>query len=1093
MKTVHRLGRPSCFALVFAFFVVTCLPVQAQFDTATVLGTVRDSSSAVVPGASVTLSNVDTGISRTTPTDAAGNFEFVSVRIGTYQIKAELAGFTTAVTDNFRVTVNARQRVDVSLTPGQVTERVTVTGAAALLETDSSDRGQVIGSAQIVNLPLNGRAYADLALLSPGVRRSSLADSRDASFNVNGLRSIFNNFVLDGVDNNSYATSNQGFSNQIVQITPDALAEFKVQTNNYSAEYGRAGGAVVNAAVRSGTNQFRGSAWEFHRNDSLNAVGFFKPVGGQKPVLIRNQFGFTFGGPIRRDRTFFFADYEGFRQIQRTLRFASIPTMDQRQGILGASIRNPLTGEAFSNGVIPPDRITPFAKNVLALLPIPQFTGMSNNFQSLPRQTDYNDKADVKIDHQFSPSTSAFVRVSQRKANSFQPSALPLPLDGSSNGFVRALNQAMAVGVTRILSPHSLLDVHLGITRTLAGKDPPGLGNGIMQEWGIPGLPTDPHYAGGISYQSITGFATMGRQDTNPQFQNPLVFNPRVNYSIVARRHSLKLGYEYQAINTEVDDFAPKYGTNTYAGQFSRPTGGTANQAIYNLADFLFGARSSYALRNMFVANLRQRMHFWYLQDDFKVTSRLTLNMGVRYEFATPHWERDNHESNLDVATQSLVLAKAGSITDRSLIPLDRNNWAPRFGVAFNATPKWVFRGGYGISYVHFIRMGAANLLASNGPYNISYNITQQPSQGLCAAAADPTTCFRPMAMGFPEGYLTPERYNTRLATVTYYPSDYRTGYVQSWHFTIQRQILPGLLLDVAYVGNHGVKLQTRGDYNQARPNGPSENLPLLDRRPLTKLGPVEYTFSGGFDTYNGLQAKLERRLSRGLYLLNSFTWSKVIDNSGGGQENSGGDSSAVNVRNIRADKGLSNYNQPFNNTTTFILDIPYGKGRRFGASAPGLLEALLGGWRLTGINTAASGMTMNLTYTPSSTFTVSGTPAYRVNVTGDPMLPKSQRTIDNYFDRSKVSIPTDRTQPFGNAGRNIARGYPMHQLDLGLHKGFALPRESTRLEFRAEFFNFLNKTNFGLATNNLSSVAFGTISSTFVARQVQLGLKLYF
>ena len=264
--------------------LVACLLLPtgafAQFDAATVLGTVRDSSGAIVPGATVTLKNVSTGITATAVSDESGNYQFLNVRIGTYNVRAELQGFSAAEAENFAVTVNARQRVDLALAIGNVGETVVVTGAARLLETESSDRGQVIGKEQIVNLPLNGRAYADLALLSPGVRRSAIAETRDASFNVNGLRSAVNSFILDGVDNNSYGTSNQGFSNQLVQVSPDAVEQFKVQTNNFSAEFGRTGGAVINASMRSGTNAFRGTLWEFHRNDALNAVGFFKPTSG---------------------------------------------------------------------------------------------------------------------------------------------------------------------------------------------------------------------------------------------------------------------------------------------------------------------------------------------------------------------------------------------------------------------------------------------------------------------------------------------------------------------------------------------------------------------------------------------------------------------------------------------------------------------------------------------------------------------------------------------------------------------------------------------------------------------------------------------
>ena len=285
----------GALALVLACLLVPRIAL-AQFDAATVLGTVIDATGAVVPGATVTLTNPATGITATAVSDGDGQYQFLNVRIGTYSLRAELQGFTTAIAENFTVAVNARQRVDLALTVGGIGETVQVTGAARLLESESSDRGKVISREQIVNLPLNGRAYADLALLSPGVRKSSISTSRDASFNVNGLRSALNNFILDGVDNNSYGTSNQGFSNQVVQVSPDAVEEFKVQTNNFSAEFGRAGGAVINATFRSGTNQFHGAAWEFNRNTKLNATGFFKPSSGVKPKMNRNQFG----GVVRR-------------------------------------------------------------------------------------------------------------------------------------------------------------------------------------------------------------------------------------------------------------------------------------------------------------------------------------------------------------------------------------------------------------------------------------------------------------------------------------------------------------------------------------------------------------------------------------------------------------------------------------------------------------------------------------------------------------------------------------------------------------------------------------------------------------------------
>src|SRR5947209_3549582 len=325
-----------------------------QFETAEVLGTVRDPSGAAVPGASVTITNQDTNIQTRAATDANGSFDFFNVRVGRYTVTVEHAGFSKASATDIAVNVNARQRVDLTMQVGAVSESVEVAGAAAALETDSSQHGQVINTHQIVELPLNGRNYSDLALLATNVHRSPIAAQpttpREGAFNVNGMRSTYNNFLLDGVDNNAYSTSNQGFSNQVANPSPDAVAEFKVITSNFSAEYGRVGGAVVNVVMRSGTNQVHGTAYEFLRNTKLNALGYFKPNGRVKPPLQRNQFGGTIGGPIVRNRMFFFGDYEGFRSIQKVLNFATIPSVADRSGVLPAAVVNPLTGTSHTAG-----------------------------------------------------------------------------------------------------------------------------------------------------------------------------------------------------------------------------------------------------------------------------------------------------------------------------------------------------------------------------------------------------------------------------------------------------------------------------------------------------------------------------------------------------------------------------------------------------------------------------------------------------------------------------------------------------------------------------------------------------------------------
>jgi hypothetical protein len=1085
---------------IFRWFALFLLPalLPAQFDSATVLGTVTDGSGAVVSGAKVTLDSVETGIKQTVTTDSQGNYQFLNVKIGSYRVSGEATGFKTAVANPFTVTVNARQRVDLMLQVGTVTESVIVSGAASALETDNSSKGTVVSTQQIVNLPLNGRSYADLALLAPGVRKSGIASSRDASFNVNGMRSSLNNFVLDGVDNNSYGTSNQGFSNQVVQLSPDAVQEFRVETTNYSAEFGRAGGGVVNATIRSGTNEFHGAAWEYLRNTKLNATGFFKPVNNQKPVLIQNQFGGAFGGPVIKEKAFFFADYEGYRRISRRISRVTLPTLDQRQGSLGIAIRNPLTGDIYQNGVIPQNVITPFARAVLADLPAPNRPGLADNFESQPRRSDQTDKGDGRYDHYFTEKLTAFGRYSRRLMENFEPPSIPGPSGGDANGNVRVRNQQIAFGTNYTISPSALFEFRMGISDTEGGKFPVVVSEqGVAERFGFPNVPTEARFARGIYRQSINGYTALGVQNSNPQFQNPFVLNPKVNLAKISGRHTMKMGYEFQSINTEIDDFHPKYGTDSYAGRFSAAPG-VANNNLQFLADFLFGARSRYELTNPLIVDYRQRMHFLYLQDDFKVSSKLTLNLGMRYEFATPQWEAQNRLSNYDPVTNTIIQAKDGSIFDRALVKPDRNNWAPRIGLAYRLFDKTVIRSGYGISYIHFNRLGGENLLAFNLPQVLNVGIDQlapvvSGGRPLCTSNdQSPFDCFRATQQGYPNGLLSTSNINATGVRTNYIPHDNPTGYAQSWHFTIQQELTNGLVLDVGYVGTRGVNLMILADINQARPNNVGENTGLNARRPISNFGFIQGAFGAGYLNYHALQAKLEKRYSSGLSFLNSFTWSKAIDNASGHLEANNGDNSRVNYSSLANEKGVSGYDQPFINTTAITYELPFGAGRGFGSGWNGFTNAIFGGWRLVAINNLTSGLPINLTYSPASQFQTSSAFSPRPNVTGNPKTPDAQREWFNYLDGTQVQVPTNPSQPFGNAGRNAVRGPGIAQLDLGLHKDFRIV-EGQRLEFRAEAFNALNQTNFNNPEANRSSNAFGRIASTQPAREIQFALKYVF
>ncbi|HEY7056627.1 MAG TPA: hypothetical protein VH458_08895, partial [Vicinamibacterales bacterium] len=523
----------------------------------------------------------------------------------------------------------------------------------------------------------------------------------------------------------------------------------------------------------------------------------------------------------------------------------------------------------------------------------------------------------------------------------------------------------------------------------------------------------------------------------------------------------------------------PLYGRDTYNGSFTRPTGAAASN-LYNLADFELGLRAQYALSSVLVAHLRRNMHFAYIQDDWRATDKLTLNLGVRYEYATPYWEKDNILSNYDAATNSIVNAKAGSLADRALVDPDRNNFGPRVGFAYTVAPETVVHGGYGISYAHFTRAGGGDLLPINGPQVVNAVVNQ----------TNPASAtFIPAEQGYPAGLADPSQFNPLTANITYIPRNFHSGRVQSWYLSVQRQIARDLLVDVAYVANRADGLELFANYNQALPNNAAGTIALADRRPIPGFADITYAFNGGKSRYKALQAKVEWRMSRDVTVLNSLTLSDTKDNGSQSLENANGNFPAPqDFRNLEADFGLSEYHQPYNNTTSFTWSLPFGR------NAAGLTRALIAGWELAGINRINAGEPVTFTYSPGATFIVSGIAQdfrgannYRPNVTCDPLA--SDPTISGWFNRDCVVIPTDPSQPFGNAARNSVRGPIFWQLDTALSKRFAFGA-STAFEFRLEAFNLLNRTNFRAPNGSRSSGAFGTITSTYDPRQLQLGFK---
>jgi hypothetical protein len=1152
-------------AVLHIFYIFLSLSLfstfaSAQYENGSAVGTIHDSSGAIVAGASVTVTNTATGIENKVTTDNNGDWEVPSLRVGVYRVTASMQGFTTAIADNITLSVGTRQRIDLTLQIGQAQETVEVNNVQLQLETESSQRGQIITQYQSASLPLVSRNYSDLLALVTGSRQAPTAAMtssvnslvRAGAYNINGQRSMFNNFLLDGMDNNAYGESNQGFDNQIIAIPPDSVSQWQIVTNNENAEYGRSSGATINVASQAGTNDYHAMLYEFIRNTDLNAAGYFKPtltgtlgpVPFQKPTFNRNQFGMNFGGPILKNRLFFFLDYEGFRQTLKPLTVLTLPTQNELNGNLVVGVKNPITGQIYNAGQqIPDAAFNPTSLQVVNFfrqIPLPvagaATTGLaSNDYALLVPFTDNSDKGDLRLDWQQNASSSWFLRVSDRKETGVNYPAIPLPLDGQTNGTIRVLDQQVALGYTHLFGGNKVLDARVGLSRTKAGKFTLSIGNNSIT---IPGLPSNPIVAGGLPSIGITNFSAFGRQSTNPQWQDPALLDPKVNFTWVKGQHSLKFGYEYEHIWMAVNDNNPLYGSFGFSTDYTNL--GNSPVADNYWADFLFGLPSSYALANYYVTHLRSSMDNLYAQDDWKVSSKFTLNYGMRWEYGSPYSEQHNNISNFDPVSQTVLTItpgavagngitpiKAGGVYGNTLVNPDFTDFGPRIGFAYAPDEKTVIHSGFGISYVHYTRAGSGDILGINAPQAQFASVGSQsvaPSPtSQCPVGAPATNCFVTIDRGFPSSLTV---FNKATDNITWIPKNTKDSYVESYFLSVQRQLAKNIVFDVAYVGNHGVRLQGFLNGNQKNPQDgfarPYSNWP-------SDITAAVNEFYSHFDS---LQARYEQRFVSGLTLLNSFTWQHSLDNASASLE--GNTPSPQDGNNIAADYSQSDYNLPIANVTSLVYDLPFGRGRTYLSSTNGFVDAVLGGWQVSGINTMQAGTPFNITYTPSSSNQVSqqitasyrGANLYRPDrVPNQPLIKKSKLPGTGYIQyvnyAAFVLPPTkdaagNLLSPFGNLSRNPGRTPAFYETDLALNKKFNLPVENMKLEFRSEFYNLFNHTNYYLpngglggtlgttsaslspgATVPVSAIQNGTpssngqVTSTFQPRIIQFGLKL--
>ena len=752
--------------------------------------------------------------------------------------------------------------------------------------------------------------------------------------------------------------------------------------------------------------------------------------------------------------------------------------------------------------------------------------------------------------------------MSDRKETGVNYPTIPLPLDGQTNGTIRVLDQQVALGYTHTFGSNKIMDARLGLSRTKAGKYTLSIG---QNDFTIPGLPANAIVAGGLPSVGITGFTGFGRQSTNPQWQNPALLDPKVNFTWVKGKHSLKFGYEYEHIWMAVNDNNPLYGSFTYGSGYSlcdaaisplcatTASGAAAPTSPVTdtyWADFLFGTTTSYQLANYFVVHLRQTLDSAYAQDDWKVTPNLTLNLGVRWEYGSPYSEWKNNISNFDPVSQTVLTITPGAVAGNGITPVhssgvygstlvnpDLADWSPRVGFAYAVTPKTVVRGGFGTGYVHYTRAGSGNILGINAPQAQFAAVTQikpsttnhcsspLPSQIIHTGSTTPS-CYVTADQGYPSGLVT--SFNPATDNITWVPKNTRDSYVENYFFDVQQQLAKNTLLDIAYVGNHGLKLQ-------GFLNGNQKNPALGFARPFASW-PSDITegLNEFYSNYNALQVRYEQRFVAGLTLLNSFTWEHSLDNASASLE--GNTPSPQDGNNLKADYGQSDYNLPVANVTSLVYELPFVHGRHFLANANGLTDSIVGGWQISGVNTMQAGTPFNITYSPNSAQAVSlqisatyrGANEYRPDLVPGKKVTqgRSSRAANtgyvNYINFSAFELPPikDATgnvlSPFGNAPRNPGRTPAFYESDLDLNKKFNLPGDRLKMEFRTEIYNLFNHTNLYLpgtisgsqgtttatagaggsvpvSTITGNPTGGGQITSTFEPRIFQFALKVIY
>ena len=1091
-----------------------------QADTGRITGTVTDPAGAVMAGAKVTIVAVATNRQLAFVTDNEGRYSSGPLRVGEYQVEVELPGFKRLVRQSILLQVQQTAVVNMQLELGAVTQETTVTAAEDLVRTADASQGEVIEERRVKDLPLNGRDYLQLSLLSegtlapPGTGRTASGTndgvgSRAGGFSAGGQRTTDNNYLLDGFDNNTDDTSFDTNQAEVVKPSVDAIQEFKVQTSAYSAEFGRAAGGVVNLTLKSGTNTLHGTAYEFLRNEKLDARNFFDPA--KTPPFKRNDYGFTVGGPAIKDKAFFFFAYENLDRRESSTANNTIPTLGMRAGDFSATGKtiydpqtyDPTTGlrQVFPGNIIPASRIDPIAQQLIGYYPTPQNGNLSQNYIGNPPNQEFTGRINTREDYQVSQNNQIAWIFNRETDNLPASTSLPSPAFGGNTRVTNVLGYGTGLTWTSIVTPSIVTSTKVGWFKDefLINFSPEALALGNVAA--KIGLQTPPSNLN-VTYptMSISGFSSLGAGNFEPVWSDGQTRQIKNDTSWIKGNHSVKFGAEIQWIQTNNVNARTQGGSYSFSGRYTRNSLNNAGGSP--VADFLLGYVDGSTYSTSTRVEARATLLTGYLQDDWKLSSRLTLNFGLRYEYMRPFQDKYNKLANVDLQTDPLhpQMILAGQVGSAQFMTSDNKNFQPRVGLAYQLIPeKLVVRAGYGI-YSPFARLspfGDSSSMLVNPPYNVAVTTS---SDGITPASF--------LKNGIPADSLVLQ--NAKSVSLASAQRNPAYAYSQQWNMNVQYQFAPNWMFQVGYFGDRGTHLANLVDANYVQSLGPgninqrrrfsSIFVPLsvpgqagpVSGVVISPLGSILSTQNTGNSIFHSLQAKVEHRFSGGFTVLASWLWSKGLgDVRGLSPEGAAPGSAFQNPANLRQERGYLDTQLAQSFVLSEVWEVPFGRGKRFGSHLNRYVNTAFGGWSFGGILTVTTGHPYNIT--------VNGDPANagqtdRANLVGNPNAVPGGSSVAEFFNTA--AFQANQPYTYGNLGRNAMIGPGFSNLDCSLMKEatpFKIKDHAVDAQFRWEVFNLLNHPNFGFPGGAVGTPTFGQLTSAAEGRKMQVGLKFIF